>query len=94
MTTEKNELAKIQLDAGYQSRFLDELKRLGGHCLPIAPQSKSGGKGKITFGLNLVGAHGSPGLDYILSEGETRIAALAAFLADTTGSNQLAPLHF
>lgn len=94
MTTEKNELAKIELDTGYQSRFLDELKRLGGDCLPIAPQSKSGGKGKITFGLNLVGAHGSHGLDYILSEGETRITALAAFLADTTGSNQLAPFIF
>ncbi|POF87235.1 AAA family ATPase [Pseudomonas putida] len=94
LTTKKNELAKTELDAGYQSRFLDELKRLGGHRLPIAPQSKSGGKGKITFGLNLVGANGSHGLDYILSEGEMRIAALAAFLADTTGSNQLAPFIF
>ena len=94
LTTKKNELAKTELDAGYQSRFLDELKRLGGHRLPIAPQSKSGGKGKITFGLNLVGANGTHGLDYILSEGETRIAALAAFLADTTGSNQLAPFIF
>ncbi|MFS2160175.1 hypothetical protein ACCD10_22880 [Pseudomonas sp. Pseusp122] len=94
MTTKKNELAKTELDAGYQARFLDELKRLGGHRLPIAPQSKSGGKGKITFGLNLVGANGTHGLDYILSEGETRIAALAAFLADTTGSNQLAPFIF
>lgn len=94
LTTKKNELAKTELDAGYQSRFLDELKRLGGHRLPIAPQSKSGGKGQITFGLNLVGANGTHGLDYILSEGETRIAALAAFLADTTGSNQLAPFIF
>ncbi|WP_225835354.1 AAA family ATPase [Pseudomonas sp. MM211] len=94
LTTKKNELAKTELDAGYQTRFLDELKLLGGHRMPIAPQSKSGGKGKITFGLNLVGAHGAHGLDYILSEGETRIAALAAFLADTTGSNQLAPFIF
>ncbi|KEX95410.1 hypothetical protein HA62_24785 [Pseudomonas putida] len=94
LTTKKNELAKTELDAGYQTRFLQELKLLGGHRLPIAPQSKSGGKGKITFGLSLVGANGSHGLDYILSEGETRIAALAAFLADTTGSNQLAPFIF
>ena len=94
LTSKKNELAKTELDAGYQTRFLQELKLLGGHRMPIAPQSKSGGKGKITFGLNLVGAHGSHGLDYILSEGETRIAALAAFLADTTGSNQLAPFIF
>ncbi|VVQ35691.1 AAA family ATPase [Pseudomonas fluorescens] len=94
LTSKKNELAKTELDAGYQTRFIEELKLLGGHRIPIVPQSKSGGKGKITFGLNLVGAHGSHGLDYILSEGETRIAALAAFLADTTGSNQLAPFIF
>lgn len=94
LTTKKNDLAKTELDAGYQARFIEELKLLGGHRIPIVPQSKSGGKGKITFGLNLVGAHGSHGLDYILSEGETRIAALAAFLADTTGSNQLAPFIF
>ena len=94
LTTKKNDLAKTELDAGYQARFIEELKLLGGHRIPIAPQSKSGGKGKITFGLNLVGAHGSHGLEYILSEGETRIAALAAFLADTTGSNQLAPFIF
>ena len=30
----------------------------------------------------------------MLSEGETRIVSLAAFLADTTGSNQLAPFIF
>lgn len=94
LTTKKNELAKTELDAGYQARFVEELRLLGGQRIPIVPQSKSGGKGKITFGLNLVGAHGSHGLDYILSEGETRIAALAAFLADTTGSNQLAPFIF
>ncbi|MEZ1319775.1 hypothetical protein QIW46_00300 [Pseudomonas fluorescens] len=94
LTTKKNELAKTELDAGYQTRFVNELKLLGGHRIPVSPQSKSGGKGKITFGLNLVGAHGIHGPEYILSEGETRIAALAAFLADTTGSNQLAPFIF
>lgn len=94
LTTKKNELAKTELDAGYQARFVEELKLLGGHRIPVSPQSKSSGKGKITFGLNLVGCHGAHGPDYILSEGETRIAALAAFLADTTGSNQLAPFIF
>ena len=94
LTAKKNELAKTELDAGYQVRFINELKLLGGHRIPVAPQSKSGGKGKITFGLSLVGTHGPHGPEYILSEGETRIAALAAFLADTTGSNQLAPFIF
>ncbi|MEN2508601.1 AAA family ATPase [Stutzerimonas stutzeri] len=94
LTAKKNELAKTELDAGYQTRFVNELKLLGGHRIPVSPQSKSGGKGKITFGLNLVGAHANYGPELILSEGETRIAALAAFLADTTGSNQLAPFIF
>lgn len=94
LTSKKNELAKTELDAGYQARFVDELKQLGGQRIPVAPQSKPGGKGKITFGLNLVGAYGAHGPANVLSEGETRIAALAAFLADTTGSNQLAPFIF
>lgn len=94
LTIKKNDLGKTELNAGYQARFIDELSQLGGKRIPVAPQSKSGGKGKITFGLNLVGAHGTHGPEFILSEGETRIASLAAFLADTTGSNQLAPFIF
>ena len=42
LTTKKNDLAKTELDAGYQARFIEELKLLGGHRIPIAPQSKSG----------------------------------------------------
>lgn len=94
LTTKKNELAKSELDAGYQRRFAEELKKLGGTRLPVTPQSKPQGKGKITFGLTLVGAHGNRTPDQILSEGETRIVALAAFLADITGSNQIAPFVF
>lgn len=58
------------------------------------PQSRAQGKGVITFGLALVGARAGFTPDVVLSEGETRIVALAAFLADTTGSNQLAPFIF
>lgn len=94
LTTKKNELAKSELDAGYQSRFSAELKFLGGNRIPVVPLSRAQGKGKITFGLSLVGAFGNQLPDLILSEGETRIVALAAFLADTTGSNQLAPFIF
>lgn len=94
LTAKNNELAKSELDAGYQSRFTDELKRLGGSRLPIIPQSKALGKGRTTFGLALVGAHGNRAPEQILSEGETRIVALAAFLADITGSNQIAPFIF
>lgn len=94
LTTKRTELGRTELDAGYQTRFVAELKALGGRRLPVVPQSKSQGKGIITFGLTLVGARAGFTPDVILSEGEARIVALAAFLADTTGSNQLAPFIF
>ncbi|MFL1391700.1 AAA family ATPase, partial [Pseudomonas tritici] len=94
LTTKNNELAKSEVEAGYQNRFAAELKLLGGSRLPVAPQSKTVGKGRTTFGLTLVGAKGARPPEQILSEGETRIVALAAFLADITGSNQVAPFIF
>lgn len=94
LTTKHKELAVSELDAGYQARFAAELLALGGKRLPVAPQSKAHGKGLITFGLTLVGAYGNHPPEAVLSEGETRIVALAAFLADTTGSNQRAPFIF
>ena len=94
LTTKNNELAKSEVEAGYQTRFAAELKLLGGSRLPVAPQSKTVGKGRTTFGLTLVGAKGPRPPEQILSEGETRIVALAAFLADITGSNQVAPFIF
>lgn len=94
LTTKNNELAKSEVEAGYQVRFAQELKLLGGSRLPVAPQSKTVGKGRTTFGLALVGAKGARAPEQILSEGETRIVALSAFLADITGSNQIAPFIF
>ncbi|MGH8417879.1 MAG: AAA family ATPase [Pseudomonas sp.] len=94
LTTKNNDLARSEVEAGYQTRFSAELKLLGGLRLPVAPQSKTVGKGRTTFGLALVGAKGVRPPEQILSEGETRIVALAAFLADITGSNQVAPFIF
>lgn len=94
LTTKNNDLAKSEVEAGYQLRFAQELKLLGGSRLPVAPQSKTVGKGRTTFGLALVGAKGARPPEQILSEGETRIVALSAFLADITGSNQVAPFIF
>lgn len=94
LTTKRNELVKTELVASYQCRFTKELKALGGERLPIVPMIKSRGKGIITFGLTLKGDKNGFTPNLILSEGEARIAALAAFLADTMGSNQLAPFIF
>jgi energy-coupling factor transporter ATP-binding protein EcfA2 len=94
LTAKRTELGRTELDAGYQARFDKELKALGGRRLPVVPTSKPQGKGVITFGLDLVDAKPGYTPEAILSEGETRIVALATFLADTTGSNQLAPFIF
>ena len=94
LTKKNNELAKHELDAGYQVRFANELKQLGGARLPVKPESKQQGKGKITFGISLHGAKKIVSAEGILSEGETRIVALAAFLADITGSGQPSPFVF
>ena len=94
LTKKSNELAKVELDAGYQERFAEELKKLGGTRLLVKPESKQQGKGKITFGLILKGNKSAVPAEKILSEGETRIVTLAAFLADITGSGQKSPFIF
>lgn len=94
LTTKSNELAKVELDAGYQERFAKELRVLGGIRLPVKPVSKQQGKGKITFGLTLQGSKSAVPAEIILSEGEVRVVALAAFLADITGSGQKSPFIF
>lgn len=52
------------------------------------------GKGAFTFYIELKDSHGSPKSRDILSEGEQRIVALAAFLADATGLKQGIPVIF
>jgi ABC-type lipoprotein export system ATPase subunit len=94
LTTKSNELARFELDAGYQERFAEELSVLGGMRLPVKPESKQQGKGKITFGLTLQGGKSAVPAEKILSEGEIRVVALAAFLADIRGSDQNSPFIF
>lgn len=67
---------------------------LGGMRLTVKPESKQQGKGKITFGLTLQGSKSAVPAEKILSEGETRVVALAAFLADIRGSDQNSPFIF
>lgn len=94
LTRKHTELAKDDLHKGYQDRFIAELNFLGGKKLPVKPESKQAGKGKITFGLTLQGVERSLAAEHVLSEGETRIVALAAFLADITGLEHRSPFIF
>ena len=94
LTTKKNELGEHELNAGYLDRFNKELELLGGKRIPVGPKSKKEGKGKISFGLTLTKVKRPTNAAQVLSEGETRIVALAAFLADISGSGEPTPFIF
>lgn len=94
LTSKKNDLAKDELEAGYRERFVAELCALGGTRLKVEPVAVLEGKGKINFKIHIKGAHLNAPTGSVLSEGESRIVALAAFLADITGSNHLTPFVF
>lgn len=94
LTTKKNELAKDELAHGYRDRFLAELKVLGGSRLKVEPVPIPEGKGKVSFKLAIKGAVVNTNAGNVLSEGESRIVALSAFLADITGSGQPTPFIF
>lgn len=94
LTIKKNELAEEELAAGYRDRFLSELRALGGRRLRVRPEAVRQGKGKVSFKLAIQGAAVPASAGAVLSEGENRIVALAAFLADITGSGQPTPFVF
>lgn len=94
LTTKKNELAKNELEAGYRERFVTELRALGGTRLKVEPVAVPEGKGKISFKIDIKDAVLKASAGSVLSEGESRIVALAAFLADITGSGQPTPFIF
>ena len=94
ITRKKNELAESELSAGYQARFLSELSLLGGSRIPVVPARKLEGKGVVSFSLALRDAKRKFHARSVLSEGEARIVALAAFLADISGSGYPTPFIF
>lgn len=94
LTTKKNELALEELAQGYKERFEKELLVLGGKRIPVEPLPIPEGKGKVNFELILKGAKQKVSTHSVLSEGENRIVALSAFLADITSSTLPTPFVF
>ncbi|WDJ86962.1 AAA family ATPase [Xanthomonas campestris] len=94
LTTKSNEIGQLELAKGYCDRFNAELQTLGGNLLPVRMAYRAQGKGAFTFYIELKDSQGSPKSRDILSEGEQRIVALAAFLADATGLKQGMPVIF
>ena len=94
LTTKSNEIGESELAKGYCDRFNAELQALGGQSLPVRMSYRSQGKGAFTFYVELKDVQGTRKNREILSEGEQRIVALAAFLADATGLERGMPVIF
>lgn len=94
LTTKANELSELEVTKDYQDRFLSELSLLGGKKIPISTSSKKQGKGKVSIGLSIKSSKAATDAKHVLSEGESRVVALAAFLADIAGSGEPTPFIF
>jgi energy-coupling factor transporter ATP-binding protein EcfA2 len=94
LSQKKNDLARDELANGYRDRFFAELEALGGKRIPVAPVAIPERKGKVSFQLSLNGTKLNVPTPEVLSEGENRIVALSAFIADMLGSAHLAPFVF
>ncbi|EIU7555195.1 restriction endonuclease [Providencia rettgeri] len=94
LTTKSNELAEELISNGYRDRFASELNKLGNKRIRVKPKDIKQGKGNISFELELDGSIHKISPAVILSEGEARIVALSAFIADMTGDQQSTPFVF
>jgi len=93
LSTKKGELAETLITDAFVERFNKELENLGANHIEIELIKSKVTKGKVLHRLRLLDSNiDSP--DDVLSEGEHRIVALAAFLADVTGKKQPAPFVF
>lgn len=93
ITAKSKELAKSLITDAYIQRFNDELKKLSSSGLTAQVIEGKGRKGKIPYKVQLCDADGnyvSP--KDILSEGESRAVALAAFFAEASGREENCPL--
>jgi ABC-type thiamine transport system ATPase subunit len=94
LTKKVGEVANDYLVGGYVERFNKELAGLGGSQVCVKLNTKSEGKGRFSFSLDLRDTKAKVPPRLILSEGEQRAVALASFLADVTGAARAAPVIF
>ena len=92
ITTESNRLASVLITEAYINRFIYELKKLAPK-IKVKLEKASSQKGSTPYKVTIdtdSGIKCKP--EDILSEGEQRIVALAAFFADATGRESKTPL--
>ena len=88
------EIADKVITHAYVGRFNRELLALGATRIKVELVKTKAEKGKVLHRLQLKGVKGKQTLDKVLSEGERRVVALAAYLADLTEKPNNAPFIF
>ncbi len=91
ITRKKNSLAEELLNQKYFDSFRNELHLLGGGKINVSLDAK-GSKGKSFYTLSLKGSGQAAGK--VLSEGESKLVTLAAFLADSQLHSAKTPFIF
>ncbi len=86
ITSKASQISETAITEEYVKRFNSELSALNAKKIKVELVKQRATKGTVTHSLKLKGINGYRPSD-ILSEGEHRIIALAAFLADVTGGN-------
>lgn len=93
ITIQANRISKIVITDEYIVRFNKELAFLGADKIKVELTKEGGGKGIVKHSIKLKDVDNAKPID-VLSEGEYKIIALAAFLADVTGGNDNNPFVF
>ena len=93
LSKKKGDLAEVLITKAYVKAFNDELKILGAGKIRVELVKTRVSKGHVLHQLRLCGSKGCD-LEHVLSEGEFRIIALAAFLADVAGKAVATPFVF
>lgn len=94
ITSQSTKLSVMLITDAFAARFQDELKNLGAARLRVKIEKTGATKGAIKHRISLKGTSSDVESASILSEGEFRIVAIAAFLADVESRGGSTPFLF
>ena len=93
ITSKSKSLAEEMITADYVRRFENELQELTKSSIAVKLSQQRAGRGKIPYKVVLCDVNGNQiAPQDILSEGENRVTALAAFFAEASGRSENTPL--
>jgi energy-coupling factor transporter ATP-binding protein EcfA2 len=94
ITAQSTKLSVMLITDAFAARFQTELKNLGAARLRVQIEKSRSSKGAIKHRISLKGTSSDVESASILSEGEFRIVAIAAFLADVESRGGSTPFLF